>query len=709
MSGTDKTKEQNKKDSKSRKGVDEKKDLISVAKDIVDSKYKHDNEKLQKEILSLKNQLNGMDILLKQNDQLEKEVEKLCTELDQATQGVHKTGYLYKYREREIYYAPKWGLRYFVLQGNKLSYYGDEHERRPRRTIDLSKCSVRVEGTKKNGLYSVFSIYLRDESLEDSLVLRLSSDNSVDAAQWIDMMEQACAFEEEEEHRTLDSENERLFSPTNLDFPLDPKLQPPGETAGLSLDEVLPNIKDGEGNNADDDSAALISPVMLQRVKSSSKVLQKAQSRLSSSSSSATTLTKRNLTSSSSAETTKSGSKLSHLADIPAMQPKSHKRSSAHDKKETKAFPAYKPMHLHNAPSPLSSETRPGEYNYRGFFNLMVIILGLTHCDLIVNNISKYGFKLNFSSYILPPEKVILIGGQEEAKDYETSSILFHFAQGVCCWIVGILLNYCLEKYCSRHTNINERFVFFLNFCISTFNIVMPCYYVWTSKGHPGLNLLYLFQSVILWMKLISYAHCNKDLRVTTRKLKKKIDREQSSSSIRSGYSSGDELSMIGADDYNNSKPYTGEQYLTAISEVKDIQSPFLLYPQNLTLKNLGYFLIAPTLCYQLNYPRTAAVKLDKIFWIVFRLIVIAFAMLFAIEQYIKPTLQTAMVPMSEGDILGILERLLKLSIPSTYVWLLVFYFYFHLWLNLLAEITRFGDRQFYKDWWNAKTIDRYW
>lgn len=29
--------------------------------------------------------------------------------------------------------------------------------------------------------------------------------------------------------------------------------------------------------------------------------------------------------------------------------------------------------------------------------------------------------------------------------------------------------------------------------------------------------------------------------------------------------------------------------------------------------------------------------------------------------------------------------------------------------MNLLAELTRFGDRLFYKDWWNARTIDIYW
>ena len=26
--------------------------------------------------------------------------------------------------------------------------------------------------------------------------------------------------------------------------------------------------------------------------------------------------------------------------------------------------------------------------------------------------------------------------------------------------------------------------------------------------------------------------------------------------------------------------------------------------------------------------------------------------------------------------------------------------------LNILAELLRFGDREFYKDWWNAKTVD---
>ena len=38
-----------------------------------------------------------------------------------------------------------------------------------------------------------------------------------------------------------------------------------------------------------------------------------------------------------------------------------------------------------------------------------------------------------------------------------------------------------------------------------------------------------------------------------------------------------------------------------------------------------------------------------------------------------------------------------------------MFYAFFHCALYLLAELTRFGDRQFYKDWWNSSFIDEYW
>lgn len=40
---------------------------------------------------------------------------------------------------------------------------------------------------------------------------------------------------------------------------------------------------------------------------------------------------------------------------------------------------------------------------------------------------------------------------------------------------------------------------------------------VWWSEGSPVFGFAYLFTAVILWMKLISYAHCNRDLRLAWR------------------------------------------------------------------------------------------------------------------------------------------------------------------------------------------------
>ena len=48
-------------------------------------------------------------------------------------------------------------------------------------------------------------------------------------------------------------------------------------------------------------------------------------------------------------------------------------------------------------------------------------------------------------------------------------------------------------------------------------------------------------------------------------------------------------------------------------------------------------------------------------------------------------------------DWLRMVERVLKLSIPCLYWWLAMFYTLFDLWLNILAEVLRFGDREFYK------------
>jgi diacylglycerol O-acyltransferase-1 len=233
----------------------------------------------------------------------------------------------------------------------------------------------------------------------------------------------------------------------------------------------------------------------------------------------------------------------------------------------------------------------------------------------------------------------------------------------------------------------DELLILLMNISVATLNLMVPCIWVWYSRSHPLGCMIYLFNSVILWMKLISYAHANRDLRNV---LKAKKNEER--------------LNTGGMED-NNAKPYA----LNLFNESKNLEAPYLQYPMNITPKNLGYFLLAPTLTYQLNFPRSPTIRIRYVTTVLLRLIVVLLLIVFSFEQYIKPALATSISPIRDSNLIGLLEGLLVLSIPNTYIWLLGFYFYFHLYLNLFAELTRFGDRVFYRDWWNARTIETYW
>lgn len=679
----------------------------------------------EQELASLRSELKSMELVLQQYSTLEKEVTRLCTQLEEATSGISYKGYLYKWREKEIFYASKWGMRYFTLQGNKLCYYGSEYENRPRRTIMLKNCFVKDEGSKKGGLYHVFSIYFKEtDGMDEGFVIRLSSQRASDARTWIEMLRRACEMSEEE-----GGEAEKGSGPLENSLPeMSETFKETIRNSERNSSSSFTLEKEPSKSNLSL-SLAQVSQKMLKRVQSSSLMLQRSLSKnnlLAPPPASTTTNLNHNEESSTvpSASTIKhrksqtvSGTELNKLVDVPPETSSTISNSEVKKKpRMIKKFPAYKPMHVRSIPSPLSEGTPSGEYSYRGFFNLCIIIFAITHIDLLVYNLHTNGIKFTFLNILRPTEVII--------PDIDSNKSLFkHVCLSVSIWFISIFSVFFFEKFLSKRS-VNEKYVLFVNWIIGLFNIIAPCYMVWTSCAHPSLNLIYLFQSVIIWMKLISYSHCNKDLRLQYYMIKKH-DKDLNSPTSRPGYKkqlSESEIANASFLKKQISEPSLNamnyqyfvdnsndNQFLAMITEIRDLQLPLVLYPNNLTFSNLLYFLLAPTLCYQLNYPRTDRINWKKVSFILFRLVLIAFAIVFAVEQYIQPTLESSFAPMSTLDPLGVLENLLKLAIPSTYVWLLGFYFYFHLWLNLLAELLRFGDRLFYKDWWNAKTIDSYW
>lgn len=213
--------------------------------------------------------------------------------------------------------------------------------------------------------------------------------------------------------------------------------------------------------------------------------------------------------------------------------------------------------------------------------------------------------------------------------------------QAVASWAVSILLSFAIETIAAMEL-VPEWAITALTALLSIANIVGPCVWVYQSQAHPATCMVYLFEAVVIWMKLISYAHVNSDLRAYLRTSRAAI-KDGSLSPVRSPSLDGiDKWSLSSPNKHSASSqsldtmdPTTGgaNRALANLSEVKDLEAPFLQYPLNLTLPNLLYFCVAPTLCYQLNYPRSPTIRVQYVITILVRMFAIGAFIIFAVEQ----------------------------------------------------------------------------
>lgn len=314
------------------------------------------------------------------------------------------------------------------------------------------------------------------------------------------------------------------------------------------------------------------------------------------------------------------------------------------------------PVHVSSSPSPLSTEAEGG--NYRGFINLTILLLVVNMLRLAIENIKKYGILLSIPGKHVP------------WKDYGSflSCLLVIFT---CIFIAWLSEQLCFlrskNSLRNKKSGILTLFAVELIFVNVILLLILPAWIIWTHAYHPVTGFITLLTSVTLTMKLVSYHSINYELRRLFSSSKKE-DHE----TLKALY-------------------------------------PECVYPENLTLGNIFYFWCAPTLCYQPAYPRIPKIRKMFLFKRLCEAASALVGMYVMIEQYAVPTVRNSLKPMEESDWVHLIERILKLSTTSLYVWLLGFYAFFHSCLNATAEILRFGDRGFYKDWWNAQTLDEYW
>ncbi|KAK4881095.1 hypothetical protein RN001_004414 [Aquatica leii] len=129
-----------------------------------------------------------------------------------------------------------------------------------------------------------------------------------------------------------------------------------------------------------------------------------------------------------------------------------------------------------------------------------------------------------------------------------------------------------------------------------------------------------------------------------------------------------------------------------------------LYYPE---FSNFLYFLFVPTLIYKDNYPRTKSIHWKYVAKCFFEVLGCIFYISFIIERFLSVDFQNiGLKPICWKEVvLAILGN----GMAGILVLLTTFYAVLHSWMNGVAEMLKFGDRMFYKDWWTSSTYGRYY
>ncbi|KAL8178031.1 UNVERIFIED_CONTAM: Sterol O-acyltransferase 1, partial [Gekko kuhli] len=119
------------------------------------------------------------------------------------------------------------------------------------------------------------------------------------------------------------------------------------------------------------------------------------------------------------------------------------------------------------------------------------------------------------------------------------------------------------------------------------------------------------------------------------------------------------------------------------------------------------YFLFAPTLIYRDEYPRTPTRRWSYV--------ATKFAQVLGSLFYVYYIFMRLCIPIYRNyvwepfNIRGLVLCIFNSILPGVLIFLLGFFSFLHCWLNAFAEMLRFDDRMFYKDWWNSTSYANYY
>jgi sterol O-acyltransferase len=265
--------------------------------------------------------------------------------------------------------------------------------------------------------------------------------------------------------------------------------------------------------------------------------------------------------------------------------------------------------------------------------------------------------------------------------------------------------------------------------------VVLPFWNEWTWTAQVFL----LLHTMVLLMKMHSYAFYNGHLSETEKRLQQldkptpNADRAPAyfyptAESSRGSFSQGGKGANGTITKNKGAKPHDNDDLNDGHSEksfddskstdeletlrddlARELTSPMgnVTYPANLTIANYLDYLLCPTLCYELEYPRTESINWTSLNAKIIATFGCIFLLTITSEEFILPILTDASTRLESAasaseSLLILAESISWLLFPFMLIFLLVFLVIFEYVLGAFAEITCFGDRHFYSDWWNS-------
>lgn len=413
--------------------------------------------------------MESLEFLQKEKERLEKELVRVSSQINEKSSHSavvgdsniilnpgSKAGYLFKWQDRSLGFGgTKWDLRYFVVKSGTLSYYLNHNDRSPRYSLTLKKCAVRDDGFKQNRKF-------RRNSMDGEVPLKTVGayyhvfslyqrpKGSTDVAEYDDEDDIIPLLRFSSESLAEKNQWMELLSLSCAYCDSDYfKVDSDG-------DEL--NSHGVKGTSGTLPMLIFADPEPAKMPKSPSNTTMKKIS---------------------------SHIKLNKSAD-----------SAKSDPKRKTDYPPSKPMHREAGASYLSDEA-PMQ-NYRGLLNLGLIILAISNFRILLATTKEYGFVLkNLFSF---------------GSTTNIAALDIPFVSGMLLLNIFVIFAYGIELSLSSGL-FNEAFGMTMHVLNTNASILIPMWIVWSIIESPLNGVILMMSSVILWMKLISYVHSNKDYR----------------------------------------------------------------------------------------------------------------------------------------------------------------------------------------------------